>query len=132
MRVQPYLQFDGRTEEALDFYTSALSAKVTTLMRFGDNPAAQSDPKNKDKVMHAAFNVGETELLATDGDCTGKGTFQGFALTLHPSNDAETRRIFAALSTGGSVNIPLEKTFFASLFGQVKDRYGLSWMVMQA
>ena len=105
MQVQPYLFFDGRCEEAVEFYRSALGAEVTMLMRFKDNPDAHEPgmvpPDAGDKVMHVSFRVGETMVLASDGHCEGRPSFQGFALSLTVPNDAEAERLFAALAAGG-------------------------------
>jgi PhnB protein len=133
MQVQPYLFFDGRCEEALAFYRSALGAEVTALHRFQDSPEPHAPgmipPGADHKVMHASFRVGGTTVLASDGRCTGHPSFEGFALSLTVPNDAEAERLFAALSQGGHVQMPLAKTFFSSRFGMVADRFGVSWMV---
>jgi PhnB protein len=130
MLVQPYLFFDGRCEEAIEFYHSKLGAEVEMLMRFKESPEpAQNPPGSEDKVMHASFRVGETTVMASDGRCMGQPSFQGFALSLTPANDAEAERLFNALSEGGQVQMPLSKTFFASSFGMLADRFGVSWMV---
>jgi PhnB protein len=134
MQVQPYLQFDGRCEEALAFYRRTLGAKVDMLMRFKDHPEGGQPgmvpPGSEEKVMHASFHVGDSEIMASDGRCQGKPTFQGFALALPVASDAEAERIFAALGDGGQVQMPMAKTFFASRFGMVADRFGVSWMVL--
>lgn len=137
MHVQTYLQFNGRCEEALDFYRKAIGAEVTMLMRFKDSPE-QPDPAEgseaqsgmEDKVMHSSFQVGGTTLMATDGDCNKSAGFQGFALTLQAADEAEAERYFAALSDGGEVKMPLTKTFFSPKFGMLADRFGVSWMVL--
>jgi PhnB protein len=137
MQVQPYLFFDGSCDEALQFYQRALGAKVEMLMRFKDAPADQEGAcppgdVNKDKVMHASFRIGESTLLASDGRCTGNPSFQGFSLSLTAASDAEADRLFAALSDGGQVQMPMAKTFFSSRFGMVADRFGVSWMIYVA
>lgn len=134
MQVQPYLFFDGRCEEALEFYRTALGAEVTMLMRFKDSPEPPAPgmcpPGSDDKVMHASFHIGETMLMASDGRAQGKPVFQGFSLSLAVPDDAEALRLFTALSDGGQVQMPLAKTFYASSFGMVADRFGVSWMVI--
>jgi PhnB protein len=135
MQIQPYLFFDGRCEEAIDFYRRALGAEVTMLMRFKEMPDPQPGsipPGAEDKVMHASLQIGGTMLLASDGNCLGQASFQGFALSLTAADDAEAKRLFAALSDGGQVQMPLGKTFFSSQFGMVADRFGVSWMVYVA
>jgi PhnB protein len=131
MKVQPYVFFDGKCDEALEFYKRALGAKVTALMRWKEAPdKSMITPGHENKVMHSEFQVGETVILASDGRGTGKPSFQGFALTITADNDADAKRIFNALGDGGQVQTPLEKTFFASLFGMVADKFGVGWMVM--
>jgi PhnB protein len=133
MKLQPYLFFDGRCDEAIDFYGRALGAELVTLMRFKEAPdPGMAPPGSADKVMHASFRIGDTTVLASDGRCLGQPNFQGFALTINAANEAEAERLFAALSEGGKVQMPLTKTFFASRFGTVADRFGVSWMVLAA
>lgn len=139
MKVQSYLMFEGRCEEALDFYRRALGAEVTLLMRYKDNPEPAADQgcaegsgpgPTPEMVMHAEFNVGETQLMAADGMGSGTPKFQGISLALGPANAAEARRYFDALAEGGQVQTPLEKTFFSQAFGMVTDRFGVPWMVV--
>ncbi|HEX7181330.1 MAG TPA: VOC family protein [Thermoanaerobaculia bacterium] len=136
MQVQPYLFFEGRCEEAIEFYRSALGAEVTMLMRHKDSPEppdpAMCPPGNEDKVLHASFRIGETEVMASDGLSSGRPTFQGISLSLSAPDDAAADRLFAALADGGQVQMPLAKTFFSSRFGMVADRFGVSWMVVVA
>ena len=133
MQVQPYLFFEGRCEEAVEFYRKALGAEVTMLMRFRDSPEpGMVPPGGGDKVMHMAFRVGDTTLLASDGRCSGRPGFEGFALSLTVADDAQAERFFTSLAEGGQVHMPLTKTFFASSFGMVADRFGVSWMVYVA
>ena len=131
MQIQPYLFFDGRTEEALEFYKSRLGASVEALLRFKDNPEpAHNPPNSDDKVMHACFRIGDTQVMASDGNCAGKPNFQGFSLSIAAPSAAEAEKRFAALAEGGQVQMPLGKTFFAERFGMVADRFGVSWMVI--
>lgn len=135
MQIQPYLFFDGRCEEAIDFYKRALGAEVTMLMRFKempDPPPGSIPPGAEDKVMHASLQIGDATVLVSDGQCQGQASFQGFALSLTAADDAEAKRLFAALSDGGQVQMPLGKTFFSSQFGMAADRFGVSWMVYVA
>lgn len=136
MQVQPYLFFDGRCEEAVEFYHSALGAEVTMLMRYKDSPdpppPGMVAPGSEDKVMHTSFRIGETTVMASDGRCEGRPSFQGFSLSLTVPNETEADRLFAALVDGGQVQMPLTKTFFSPRFGMVADRFGVSWMVVVA
>jgi PhnB protein len=136
MQVQPYLFFDGRSEEAVEFYRSALGAEVTMLMRFKDSPEpcepGMVPPGAGDKVMHMSFRIGDTTVLASDARCEGRPSFQGFSLSLTVPNDAEAERLFVSLADGGQVQMPLTKTFFSSRFGMVADRFGVSWMIYVA
>ena len=134
MQVQPYLFFEGRTEEALGFYREALGAEVTALMRFRDAPdpppPGMVPPGSEDKVMHAEFRVGGATLMASDGRCSGQARFGGVSLALSMPDEETADRLFAALAEGGQVQMPLGKTFFSPRFGVVADRFGVSWMVM--
>jgi PhnB protein len=131
--VQPYLFFEGRCEEAIEFYRSALGAEVAMLLRFKDTPEAGTcAPGDENKVMHASFRVGETTLMASDGRCEGKPSFQGFALSLSVLNEVEAERLFSSLAEGGQVQMPLTKTFFSPCFGMVSDRFGVLWMIIVA
>jgi len=136
MQVQPYLFFDGRCEEALEFYRRALGAKVEMLLRMKESPEPPAPgmlpPGSEDKVMHASFRIGESTLLASDGRSTGQPLFQGFSLSLTVANEVEADRAFAALSEGGEVRTPLARTFFSPRFGMLVDRFGVSWMVYVA
>ena len=133
MQIQPYLFFDGRCEEAINFYRKAAGAEIIMLMRFKESPEPPQPgmvaPGSENKVMHAAFRVGESTVLASDGHCQGKPNFQGFALSLTVSSEAEADRVFNALADGGKVQMPLGKTFFSPRFGMVADRFGVAWMV---
>ena len=130
--VQPYLFFGGRCEEAVAFYRTAIGAEVEMLMRYSDSPEPQPEGRlpagYENKVMHASFRIGETELMASDG-CGEDDTFGGFSLSLSVATEAEAERAFAALSEGGKVTMPLAKTFWSSRFGMVEDRFGMGWMV---
>ncbi len=130
MKVEPYLFFEGRCEEALEFYRKALGAEVTMLMRFNEAPDPGMCPTGAgDKVMHSNFRVGDTTVMASDGRCQGPPAFQGFSLSLSLADEAEAERIFTALSDGGKVQMPLAKTFWSPRFGMVADRFGVLWMI---
>lgn len=131
MQVQPYLSFEGRCEEAVEFYKSAVGAQVLMMMRFKDSPdQSMMSPGSGDKVMHVAMQIGDTTVMASDGRCTGNPTFGGISLSLTVADDAEADRAFTALTAGGQVVMPLAKTFFASSFGMGSDKFGVQWMVI--
>ena len=136
MAIQPYLFLDGRCEEAIEFYRETLGAEVVMMLRFKDSPEPHRPgmlpPGAENKVMHATLRIGDSVVQASDGRCTGKPTFQGFALSLTVANEAEAERLFAALGHGGQVQMPLAKTFFSPRFGMVADRFGVSWMIYVA
>lgn len=130
--VQPYVFFGGRCEEALEFYRTALGAKVEFLMRYKESPEpappGMVPPGFENKVMHATFRIGESTLMASDG-CAEGAKFEGFTLSLAVPTEAEANRAFAALSAGGQVRMPLTKTFWSPRFGMLADRFGIGWMV---
>ena len=104
MEIQPYLFFDGRCEEAIDFYKKAVGAKTEMVMRWKDCPDKSAvTPQNENKVMHASMYVGDTRVLASDGRCEGKPDFKGFALTIAAKTEAEADKLFNALSDGGAM-----------------------------
>jgi PhnB protein len=130
--VQPYLFFSGRCEEAIAFYTQVVGAQTDMLMRFSDSPEPMPpgilQPGFENKVMHAAFRVGGSTIMASDG-CDDKTKFSGFSLSLAVTTEAEADRAFAALSDGGTVTMPIGKTFWSPRYGMLTDRFGVSWMV---
>jgi PhnB protein len=133
MPVTPYLIYNGRCEEALDFYKKALGAEVGMVMRFKDSPEPAPPgcaPVDANKIMHAAFKVAGTTVMASDGMMQGSPKFEGFSLTIHTKDENEADRLFGALSEGGEVRMPLGKTFFAKRFGMVADKFGVSWMLI--
>jgi PhnB protein len=135
MAAQPYLFFEGRTEEALEFYADALGAQTQMLLRYRDAPGGAakcpdgSTPPG-DKVMHASLRLGDGTLMASDGFCSGKTAFGGFSLAFEAKDKADAKRRFDALAAGGKVTQPLTETFFADAFGMVTDKFGLSWMLL--
>ena len=133
MHIESYLFFDGRCDEAIEFYQRALGAEVLMLMRHKDSPepakAGELPPGSENKVMHASLRIGESHVMVSDGYCSGKPEFKGFSLSLDAADEAAAKRLFAALSDGGTVQMPLGKTFWSPSFGMVTDRFGVAWMV---
>lgn len=135
-RIEPYLFFNGRCEEAVQFYQRALGAELVMLMRFKDSPQPHAPgvvpPGFEEKVMHAALRVGGCLIMASDGCSLEPASFSGFTLSLSFATQAEAERAFAALSDGGEVRMPLSPTFWSPCFGMVEDRFGIGWMVTLA
>lgn len=134
VEVNNYLFFSGRCDEALAFYKQHLSADIKFLIRFNESPEPMPEgvlqPGFENKVMHAEFSLGNVRVMASDG-CNDVEKFSGFRLALNVPDEDEARRIFAALaSNGGKVDMPLTKTFWSPLYGQVTDQFGVGWMVM--
>jgi PhnB protein len=136
MKLQPYLFFDGRAEEAAAFYRDALGAEVEMMVRFSDSPEppdpSRVAPGSENKVMHMTLRIGDAALLGSDGDCHGRPSFEGFSLSLEVASDVDAERVFAALADGGKVGQELISTFFSSRFGTVTDRFGVPWMLTVA
>ena len=136
MQVQPYLFFEGRAEEAIEFYRRTLKAEVQMLMRNRESPEppppGMLPPGSEEKVMHASLRIGDSVVMASDGRCSGKPDFRGVSLAITVADDAAAERTFAALAEGGQVHMPLTKTFFSSRFGMLADRFGVPWMVVVA
>ena len=131
--VQPYLCFEGRCEEAVEFYRHAVGAQVAFQMRYSESPEPPPPgcaPQDPSKIMHVQFQIGETTVMASDGRCSGNPKFAGFSLSISVATEAEADHAFNALAEGGQVEMPLGRTFFSARFGMVVDRFGVMWMVM--
>ena len=130
MAVEPYLNFNGHSEEAIEFYKSAVGATVVMLMRFSDGPEDMCPtPENKDKIMHATLDVAGTNVMLSDAQCTGELSFSGVSLSLQVPDVATGQQRFDALGEGGTVEMPFGKTFWTEGFSMLRDRFGVSWMV---
>jgi PhnB protein len=134
MQVQPYVSFEGRCDEAIAFYTSALGAEVTMLVRFKDHPEPQPPgmikPETENKVMHARLRIGDSIVMASDGRCLGTANFAGISLTISAPDKAGAEKLFNALADGGTIKMPFTATFFSPGFGMVNDRFGVPWMIL--
>ena len=134
MPIEPYLFFEGRCEEAIQLYTKVLGAKVEMMMRNKESPEppppGMLPPGSENKIMHASLRIGESRIMASDGHCSGKAGFKGISLSVSARDEAEAKRFFTGLSDGGSVQVPLGKTFFARAFGMLTDRFGVGWMII--
>ena len=130
MSIQPYLFFNGRCEEAIEFYRKALGAEQVMLMRFKQAPDQSMVPPGAgEKIMHARVQIGDTVIFLSDGMCAGETGFAGFSLSFTVADEAEADRRFNALADGGKVQMPLDKTFFSPRFGAVADKFGVGWMI---
>lgn len=130
MKVETYLFFGGKCEEALTFYQQLLGIEVSMLMKYNESPDPSLCPDQcGDKVMHANFKIGETAFMASDGDCQGQTNFSGFSLSFNVDSEEEGQRLMAGLCEGGKITLPLAPSFWGGLFGMVKDKYGISWMI---
>jgi PhnB protein len=136
MQIQPYLFFEGRAEEAIEFYKKAIGAKVEMMMRNKESPdkppPGMLPSGSENKIMHAALKIGDAQLMLSDGRCSGKPSFKGVSVSLSVTNEKDAERFFKGLSEGGQVHVPLAKTFFSPRFGMLADKFGVSWMVMAA
>jgi PhnB protein len=134
MNVQTTLNFYGRTEEAVKFYCATIEAETLFMLRFRDRPdSSKLKPGMEEKIFHATFRIGSTQIMASDCGCenppTGT-TFAGFSLAIRVETPEKAEQFFTALSDGGKIQIPLQKTFFAERYGIVIDRFGISWKIM--
>jgi PhnB protein len=131
VQIQPYLNFDGHCDEAIEFYKKAVGAEVKMLMRWKDAPdKSMCTPDNADKVMHSSLRIGEATVMMADGRNTGHPQFKGISLSLIAKDPAEAGKLFTALGDGGQVQMALSKTFFSPSFGMVADKFGVSWMIV--
>ncbi len=135
MYVQPYLYFNGRADEAVEFYKKVFAAKVNMLMRFKESPDPQATlqhmpPGSGEKVMHAEITIGDSVVMISDGMCGGQAKFDGISLSVNAATPAEAEKLFAALGEGGKVQMPMTETFFSPRFGMVADKFGVSWLVI--
>jgi PhnB protein len=130
--ITPYLDFSGRCDEALAFYRDALGAEVQMLMRFDESPElpppGMLQKGFEKKVMHASFSIRGIPIMGSDG-CNDQSKFDGFQLALQVPTEADAKRAFDALAAGGTVRMPLTKTFWSPCFGMLTDKFGLPWMV---
>ena len=137
MQIQPYLTFEGRCEEAVEFYKKALGAEVKMLMRMKDNPEPNAQGEgcvpttgaNAEKIMHAELDIGGNTVMLSDGMMQDQPAFKGFALSITVPDEATAKKFYNALGDGGQPFMPLGKTFWSPCFGMVNDRFGICWMV---
>jgi PhnB protein len=130
MELNPYLAFNGTCREAFTFYEKCLGGKITMMMTHADSPMAdQTPPEHLDKIMHVRMVVGDKVLMGGDAPPGHFTPPAGFSVSLGIAAPAEAERVFAALSEGGTVRMPIQETFWAQRFGMFIDRFGTPWMV---
>jgi PhnB protein len=131
MRLNTFLNFGGNCEEALRFYEQHLGGKITMLMRRSEQPnQAVTWPGWEHSIQYAHMDLGETQLMASDVPPDRFQPMRSVYLSLTVDSAAEAERLWAVLSDGGQVFMPMEETFFATRFGQLRDRFGISWMIL--
>jgi PhnB protein len=129
MQTSTYLFLDGTCEEAFTRYQQILGGRITAMHRHAGTPAAEHVPPEwHEKIMHVCLNFGDRQLMGSDA-CGRFQPLQGFSVQVAGKSAEDAERIFAALSKGGTVNMPLEQTFWAERFGMLVDRFGVPWMV---
>ena len=129
MTFNTYVNFAGTCAEAFRYYEKHLGAKIGMMTTHGEMPDPNHlNPDWKEKVLHARIAIGDTELMAAD--IPNAEPMRSAYLTLRVGSDKEAERVYAALSDGGQLLMPMQETFFASRFGQVRDRFGMNWMIL--
>jgi PhnB protein len=130
MKINAYLNFNGECEEAFNFYAQVLDGKVSYMSSWEGSPMADHVPADwRKKIMHATLNIGDQVLMGADSMPGKHQNPQGMSVTMNLSDTAEAERIFKALAEKGTVQMALEKTFWASRFGMLVDRFGIPWMI---
>lgn len=130
MQLNPYLTFNGQCEAAFKFYENCLGAKIEAMLLWEGTPAAEQVPAEwRSKIMHACLVMGDQELMGADVPPDGYQKPQGFSVTLGLKDAAQAERIFHALAENGTVQMPIQETFWASRFGMLVDQFGIPWMI---
>jgi PhnB protein len=130
MQVNPYLFFNGQCEAAFNFYAQVLGGKIEAMMNHESMPGLENMPaEQRARIMHARLSVGDKLLMGSDAPADHHEPMKGFSVTISVDQPAEAERIFAALSPGGTVQMPMAETFWAARFGMLVDRFGTPWMI---
>lgn len=127
MKLIPYLGFRGNAEEALNFYAKVFSGTITSIQHYGQSPL-DVDEGYKDKVVHATFVFGDNVLMAADMKDQPEVPVSSVQLSVSMDNEEQIERVFTDMSREGTVILPLQKQYWGSIFGMIKDRFGISWM----
>jgi PhnB protein len=130
MKLSPYPAFNGDCEAAFRFYEQTLGGKITEMVRYAGSPMQDQVPAEmQEKVMHARIQIGDRILMGSDAPPGRYEKPSGFSISLETSDEAEADKVFATLAEGGTVHMPIQKTFWARRFGMLADRFGIPWMV---
>ncbi|MGH9740494.1 MAG: VOC family protein [Candidatus Acidiferrales bacterium] len=130
MLLTPYLNFNGQCEEAFNFYQRALGGKIEAMISHEGTPAAQHVPADwVKKIMHARLNIDGQVLMGADSPVNSYSKPKGFAVSIQVKEPKEADRIFSQLAQNGSVDMPIQQTFWAARFGMLRDKYGIPWMI---
>ncbi|WP_447637374.1 VOC family protein [Flavobacterium microcysteis] len=130
--INTYLNFNGNTEDAFNFYKAAFGGEFAVIMRFGDTPGCEEMPAtDKNKIMHIALPIGGNMLMGTDVPETMEQVKNGTSISISVNTDSEqqTRDLFAKLSEGGNIQMPLDNMFWGALYGMFTDKFGIQWML---
>jgi PhnB protein len=130
MKLTSYLYFDGRCEAAFKFYEKCLDGKLVASFPYAGSPMEKHVPADwKNKLMHAALNIGDQELMGADSPPGTYQKAQGFSVSINLKDVAKAEWIFTSMSAGGSVQMPIQETFWAARFGMLTDQFGIPWMI---
>lgn len=130
MQINPYLSFNGNCEEAFKFYEQRLGGKIDSIFKFAGSPMEKDvAPEWRNKVLHARLKLGDKVLMGSDATPDRYEPPKGFSMSIETSDPAEADRLFQAMAENGTVKMPIQKTFWASRFGMLVDRFGIPWMV---
>ena len=130
MQLNPYLSFNGQCETAFKFYERCLGGKIVAIMTYGGSPMEQQTPAEwRNKVMHARLTVGDDVLMGSDAPPDRYEAAKGISVTLNIDNPADAERTFHALAQNGTVQMPIQETFWAARFGMLVDQFGTPWMI---
>ena len=130
MQLNPYLTFNGQCEAAFKFYEQCLGGKIVAMLPHAGTPAEEHVPAEwRNKIMHARLIVGDDVLMGSDAPPDRYEGSKGFSVTLGVDNPAEAERVFNALAEKGTVQMPIQETFWAVRFGMLVDRFGIPWMI---
>jgi PhnB protein len=128
MKLYPYLNFNGKCEEALNFYKEAFDGEITQLGRYGDSPM-ESPEEIKDKIIHGRLQFGDVLIMASDAmNQDGINSGDAISLSIECDNNEQLEKVFSKMSEGGKITMPLQEQFWGAKFGMLTDKFGFHWM----